>query len=160
MHCGPECVSRESNPDQLLGRQLCYRYTTHAGSCECWTFRLFYAWMGTFQCWWYTQHLQKFPKVTYFSILKKVSGMHRADIIVWTYVVVTISTRSLSNNVNVHTRAYMQVCSREHKYSAVKGAQRIQFSFPLTSPTFSKIDMRLLDEILYTTALVAATVSI
>ena len=29
---GHECVSRESNPDQLLGRQLCYRYTTHAGA--------------------------------------------------------------------------------------------------------------------------------
>ncbi|PVU86247.1 hypothetical protein BB561_006772 [Smittium simulii] len=29
------CVSRESNPGQLLGRQLFYRYTTNANdNCE------------------------------------------------------------------------------------------------------------------------------
>ena len=29
-----KCVSRKSNPDQLLGRQLCYRYTTHASALQ------------------------------------------------------------------------------------------------------------------------------
>ena len=31
--CAKRCTIRESNPGQLLGRQLCYHYTNGAGCC-------------------------------------------------------------------------------------------------------------------------------